>query len=69
MSSSSKSIDQLRAERLARETKERQRTETMLARTHGEVEPEDSNPTEASVRQPKYNSQYNPDFVRPSRRR
>ncbi|XP_061198348.1 leukocyte receptor cluster member 1 homolog [Saccostrea echinata] len=61
---SSVSMEQLRAERLKREMEERQRTAQLLAKHRGEkVE------TEVPERQQKYNSQYNPDFVRQPRRK
>ncbi|XP_046353714.2 leukocyte receptor cluster member 1 homolog [Haliotis rufescens] len=61
--SSSRTMDQLRAERLRREADERKKTQMLMARLRGDAPPE---PVEEPVsdRQRKYNSQYNPEFVR-----
>lgn len=60
--SGSKTIEQLRAERLKREKEERAKTEKLLAKLRGEKVEEDKPP--ADEREMKYNSQFNPDFVR-----
>ncbi|XP_067681633.1 leukocyte receptor cluster member 1 homolog [Haliotis asinina] len=61
--SSSTTIEQLRAARLRREADERKKTQLLMARLHGDAPQE---PVEEPVgdRQRKYNSQYNPEFVR-----
>ena len=60
----SKTMEQLRAERLKREKDERQRQEDVLARARGEtVKPKTVEPV-MDDRQRSYNSQFNPDFVR-----
>jgi len=63
--STSKSIEQLRAERLRREKEERAKTEKLLAKARGETVPEEKR-TEVVTdeRERRYNSQFNPDFVR-----
>ncbi|XP_041348013.1 leukocyte receptor cluster member 1 homolog [Gigantopelta aegis] len=58
-----KTMEQLRAERRRREQEERQRTEALLAKLRGDV-PEEVKEQPVPERQRKYNSQYNPDFVR-----
>ena len=67
-SSQTKTIEQLRAERLKREQEERRRAQDLLAKGKGgELSPEPERPV--SDRQRKYNSQYNPDFVRQPKQR
>ena len=67
-SSATKSIEQLRAERLKREQEERSRAQQVLSRgsTRGSS-PVPEKPV--SDRERKYNSQYNPEFVRRPRER
>ena len=60
-SSSTKTVEQLRAERLEREKAERAKTEQLLAKMRGEKVVEKPPTPE---RERKYNSQFNPDFVR-----
>lgn len=67
-SSQTKTIEQLRAERLKREQEERRRAQDLLSKGKGrESSPEPERPV--SDRQRKYNSQYNPDFVRQPKQR
>ena len=63
-SSSTKTIQQLRAERLKRETEERMKTERLLAKMRGEKVPGDAPEPVMDERQRSYNSQFNPEFVR-----
>ena len=64
----SKTIEELRAERLRREHQERQRTEQVLAKMHSGAAAVTSAP-EADDRQRRYNSQFNPDIARRPRPR
>jgi len=64
----SKSIDELRAERIRREQQERQRTEQLLAKMHGGTASTTSEPV-VDDRQRRYNSQFNPDIARRPRPR
>uniref|UniRef100_A0A0B7A7J6 CBF1-interacting co-repressor CIR N-terminal domain-containing protein n=1 Tax=Arion vulgaris TaxID=1028688 RepID=A0A0B7A7J6_9EUPU len=72
ISSSKKTIEQLRAERLARERQENMRTRSLLTKSVRETDgtssmEKDSREDEMEERRGgkrKYNSQYNPDFVR-----
>lgn len=66
-SSFGKTVEQLRAERIRREQEERQRMIALMARMHGETakDAEDSSLTEIDKdRSRRYNSQYNPSFVK-----
>jgi hypothetical protein len=64
--SGKKSIEQLRAERLRREKEEREKTERLLAKMRGELPKEEEKlPDERTM---KYNSQFNPEFVRKPRK-
>jgi len=63
-----KSIDELRAERLRREQQERQRTEQLLATVHGTAAAITTQPVDDD-RQRRYNSQFNPDIARRPRPR
>ncbi|XP_063396875.1 leukocyte receptor cluster member 1 homolog [Mytilus trossulus] len=63
-SSSSKTIEQLRAERLRREADEKKKTSELMAKLSGESVPDKSQHVELNERRRGYNSQYNPDFVR-----
>ncbi|VDI62193.1 Hypothetical predicted protein [Mytilus galloprovincialis] len=62
--SSSKTIEQLRAERLRRESDEKKKTSDLMAKMRGESVPDKSEHVELNERRRGYNSQYNPDFVR-----
>ncbi|CAG2234338.1 unnamed protein product [Mytilus edulis] len=62
--SSSKTIEQLRAERLKRETDEKKKTSDLMAKMRGKSVPDKSDHVELNERRRGYNSQYNPDFVR-----
>ena len=62
--SGSKTIEQLRAERLRRERAERARTEELLIKSAGGKVPSNEPKVEMDERQRRYNSQFNPDFVR-----
>ncbi|XP_052072654.1 leukocyte receptor cluster member 1 homolog [Mytilus californianus] len=62
--SSSKTIEQLRAERLRRESDEKKKTSELMAKLRGESVPDKSDHVELNERRRGYNSQYNPDFVR-----
>lgn len=67
-SSQTKTIEQLRAERLKREQEEKRRTSELLSRgksAEATSEPE----RQVSDRDRRYNSQYNPDFVKRPRHR
>ncbi|XP_060084463.1 leukocyte receptor cluster member 1 homolog [Ylistrum balloti] len=64
----SKSIDQLRAERLKREAAERKKTAALMAKVRGEKAEEEAEVKEVSDRDRRYNSQYNPEFVRRPRK-
>ncbi|XP_033747648.1 leukocyte receptor cluster member 1-like [Pecten maximus] len=64
----SKSIDQLRSERLKREAAERKKTASLMAKVRGEKTEEDREVKEVSDRDRPYNSQYNPEFVRRPRK-
>ncbi|XP_014678046.1 PREDICTED: leukocyte receptor cluster member 1 homolog [Priapulus caudatus] len=59
-----KTVVQLRAERLRREKEERARTERLLARVRGEKLPEEKAAEAVEKESWRYNSQFNPDFVR-----
>ena len=63
----SKSIEELRAERIRREQQERQRAEQLMTKMHGGA----AVTTEPVVddRQRRYNSQFNPDVARRPRPR
>ncbi|XP_064613067.1 leukocyte receptor cluster member 1 homolog [Liolophura sinensis] len=63
-SHSTKSLEQLRAERLRREADERQRSNDLMRRLRGEPPPQNPSEQEAPAKGQRYNSQYNPDFVR-----
>jgi len=70
-SSSSSRIEQLRAERLKRETAERQKTASYLSRVFTGNDttpdtPEPATPIETDDRKRRYNSQYNPDIAKKS---
>ena len=66
--SATKSVEQLRAERLKREQEERRRTQELLSKGSArESSPVPERPV--SDRDRKYNSQYNPDFVRQPRQK
>ncbi|XP_020015721.2 leukocyte receptor cluster member 1 [Castor canadensis] len=61
----SPSLDQLRAERLRRETAERARAEALLARVQGQAPQEgQQEEEETDDRRRRYNSQFNPQFAR-----
>ena len=67
-SSQTKTIEQLRAERLKRELEERRKTSEVLCKgknSEANQEPEG----QVSDRARRYNSQYNPDFVKRPRHR
>jgi len=64
----SKTIEQLRAERIRREQQERQRAEQLLAKMQGGTAPVNTEPI-ADDRQRRYNSQFNPDIARRPRPR
>ncbi len=64
-----KSIDQLRAERLKREREERRRAEEVLAKARGEQTLVKEETVVTDERERKYNSQFNPDFVRRPRQK
>jgi len=64
----SKSIEELRAERIRREQQERHRTEQLLAKMHSGAAAVASEPI-ADERQRRYNSQFNPDIARRPRPR
>ena len=64
----SKTIEQLRAERIHREQQERQRAEQLLAKMQGGTAPVNTEPI-ADDRQRRYNSQFNPDIARRPRPR
>ncbi|XP_064641134.1 leukocyte receptor cluster member 1 homolog isoform X2 [Lineus longissimus] len=64
--SGKKTIEQLRTERLRREKAEREKTEKLLAKMRGETPKEEEKiPDERTM---KYNSQFNPEFVRKPRK-
>ncbi len=65
--SGKKTIEQLRAERLKREKEERRRSEELLARARGEKLPTKEKEVVLDERERRYNSQFNPDFVRKPR--
>ena len=61
----SKTMDQLRAERMKREMLEKKKKEALMAKMRGEKLPEDTaDEVEVTDRNRRYNSQYNPEFVR-----
>ncbi|GAB1608177.1 leukocyte receptor cluster member 1-like [Argonauta hians] len=63
-------LEQLRAERLRREGKEREKARMLMAKVNGEpVAQEEECDTVASDRDRKYSSQYNPSFARQNRAR
>ncbi|XP_053460458.1 leukocyte receptor cluster member 1 [Nycticebus coucang] len=62
------SLDQLRAERLRRETAERARAEALLARVQGRVHEGQLEEEETDDRRRRYNSQFNPQLARRPRR-
>jgi len=64
----SKSIEELRAERIRREQQERHRTEQLLAKMHGSAAAVTQEPV-VDDRQRRYNSQFNPDIARRPRPR
>ena len=64
-----KTIEQLRAERLAREKAERARTEQLLAKMRGEKDPSEAPEPVEDDRHRRYNSQFNPEFVRKPKRK
>jgi len=64
----SKSIEELRAERIRREQQERQRTEQLLVKMHGGTAAATHEPV-VDDRQRRYNSQFNPDIARRPRPR
>ncbi|CAF1347173.1 unnamed protein product [Rotaria sordida] len=67
-SSSSSRIEQLRAERLKRESQERTKTAAYLSRTFTGTDPistiTEQTPIETDDRKRRYNSQFNPDFAK-----
>ncbi|KAK3084239.1 hypothetical protein FSP39_010501, partial [Pinctada imbricata] len=65
----SKTIEELRAERMRREGEERRRASALMARARGEKCEETVIEPEVTERERKYNSQYNPDFVRKPKKR
>ena len=69
LKSSTVTMEQLRAERLKRETEERKKAADLMAKLRGETIPEKKETVELSDRSRGYNSQYNPDFVRKPRNR
>ncbi|XP_007538778.2 leukocyte receptor cluster member 1 [Erinaceus europaeus] len=64
----SPSLDQLRAERLRRESAERARAEALLARVRGGAAPEQAEEEAADERRRRYNSQFHPQLARGPRR-
>ncbi|XP_021342397.1 leukocyte receptor cluster member 1 homolog [Mizuhopecten yessoensis] len=65
----SKSMEQLRAERHKREAAEKRKAAALMAKVRGEkTEEEKEEEKEVSDRDRRYNSQYNPDFVRKPRK-
>ena len=63
IASSSKTLEQLRAERVQREHGERKRTEELMARRFGGAT-DVKEDVEMDERKRKYNSGFNPDFTR-----
>lgn len=60
----SKTIEELRAERMHREQQERHRAEQLIAKMHGGAAAEATQETVVDDRQRRYNSQFNPDIAR-----
>lgn len=63
-----RTVEQLRAERMKREREEQQKAADLMARTRGEVKagPENESLSDADRdRARRYNSQFNPQFVKP----
>jgi hypothetical protein len=62
VTTSGRTIQELRAERLRRENEERQKSEQLLSKLHGDPPKEKEEiPNERDTR---YNSQFNPELVR-----
>lgn len=59
----SKTIEELRAERLKREQVERMRQNELLANARGEKDPSEAKDDVVDERNRRYNSQFNPDLV------
>ena len=64
ISKPTKTIAQLRAERLRREQEERKRINKLLAKQRGEKVEEEETEKTPDDRDRRYNSQFNPDLVR-----
>jgi len=60
----SKTVEELRAERIRREQQERQRAEQLIAKMHGGAAAVATQETAVDDRQRRYNSQFNPDIAR-----
>ena len=66
VTSCGRNIQELRAERIRRENEEQMKREQLLAKLRGDIPKEVQIPNERELR---YNSQFNPEFVRKKKRK